>query len=129
MNVSFRFAWAQTLLFFGLSTRALPVFREVVRADPRHTEAWSVLAFLHAEKGELSEAIPAFERALAPDPRLPASGAGYRYADHGIDATSAAIASTEVSASAATCRKAARSSPIWMNADCMPGRTLDTRPL
>lgn len=32
------------------------------------------------------------ERALAPDPRMPPSGAGVRYADHGIDATSAAIA-------------------------------------
>lgn len=32
------------------------------------------------------------ERSLAPDPRMPISGAGYRYADHAIDATSAAIA-------------------------------------
>ncbi len=32
------------------------------------------------------------ERTLAPDPRLPISGAEYRYADHAIDATSAAIA-------------------------------------
>jgi 3-oxoacyl-[acyl-carrier-protein] synthase-1 len=32
------------------------------------------------------------ERTLAPHPRLPVTGTGYRYADHGIDATSAAIA-------------------------------------
>jgi 3-oxoacyl-[acyl-carrier-protein] synthase-1 len=32
------------------------------------------------------------ERSLAPDPRLPLSSARYRYTDHGIDATSAAIA-------------------------------------
>jgi 3-oxoacyl-[acyl-carrier-protein] synthase-1 len=32
------------------------------------------------------------ERSLAPDPRLPSSGAGYQYADHLIDATSVAIA-------------------------------------
>jgi hypothetical protein len=28
----------------------------------------------------------------------------------------------------ATCKKAARSSPMSMNADCMPGKTLDTLP-
>ena len=49
----------------GLNARALPVFREVVRESPGRAEAWSVLAFLHAQKGELSEAIPAFEQALA----------------------------------------------------------------
>jgi len=32
------------------------------------------------------------ERALAPEPRLPLSGARYRYTDHGVDATSEAIA-------------------------------------
>ena len=32
------------------------------------------------------------ERALAPDPRMPLAGTAYRYADHAIDATSAAIA-------------------------------------
>ena len=29
----------------------------------------------------------------------------------------------------ATCRNAARSSPISMNADCMPGSTRTTRPM
>src|SRR5262249_9965579 len=32
------------------------------------------------------------ERALAPDPRLPLADARYRYTDHGVDATSQAIA-------------------------------------
>jgi 3-oxoacyl-[acyl-carrier-protein] synthase-1 len=34
------------------------------------------------------------ERALAPNPRLPLPAAGYCYADHGVDATTAAIART-----------------------------------
>jgi Flp pilus assembly protein TadD len=57
--------WAQTLLFFGLNERALRAFREVVRENPARHEAWSVLGFLHAQRGELSEAVPAFENALA----------------------------------------------------------------
>ncbi len=72
LEVTLLNAWAQTLLFFGLNRRALPVFREVVRRSPRRHEAWSVLAFLHAQRGELSEAIPAFERALALQPNDPA---------------------------------------------------------
>ena len=60
--------WAQTLLFLGLDDRALGVFRQVVQRNPARTEAWSVLGFLHAKRGELSEAIPAFDRALALSP-------------------------------------------------------------
>lgn len=60
--------WAQTLLFFGRNARALRVMQEVVRANPARREAWSVLGFLHAQKGELSEAIGAFEKAMALQP-------------------------------------------------------------
>ena len=62
---SLLFYWAQTLLFLGLNDRALRVFKEVVRENPARQEAWSVLGFLHAQRGELSEAVPAFEKALA----------------------------------------------------------------
>jgi tetratricopeptide (TPR) repeat protein len=65
MRPAFLYAWAQTLLFFGLNQRALHAFREVVRENPRREEAWSVLGFLYAQRGEYSEAVPAFERALA----------------------------------------------------------------
>lgn len=57
--------WAQTLLFFGLNDRALRAFQDVVRENPARQEAWSVLGFLHAQRGEFSEAVPAFEKALA----------------------------------------------------------------
>ena len=59
------YSWAQTLLFFGLNARALRTFREVVRENPEREEAWSVLGFLYAQRGELSEAVPAFEKAVA----------------------------------------------------------------
>ena len=60
--------WAQTLLFFGRNARALRVMQEVVRENPARHEAWSVIGFLHAQSGELSQAIPAFEKALALQP-------------------------------------------------------------
>lgn len=59
------YAWAQTLLFFGRNAAALEVFRQLVQQDPAHDEAWSVIGFLQAERGAISEAIAAFERALA----------------------------------------------------------------
>ena len=72
MNGAFRarllHAWAQTLLFFGLNRAALRTFHEVVREDPSHAEAWSVLGYLHAQNGELSEAVPALEKAVALKP-------------------------------------------------------------
>jgi tetratricopeptide (TPR) repeat protein len=68
LHSSLLYAWAQTLLFFGRNARALQAFREVVRDDPGRYDAWSILGFLYAEKGELSEAVPAFERALALQP-------------------------------------------------------------
>ena len=60
--------WAQTLLFFGRNARALRVMQEVVRENPARHEAWSVIGFLHAQSGELSQAIPALEKALALQP-------------------------------------------------------------
>jgi len=60
--------WAQTLLFFGASRRALPVLEEVVALNPKRHDAWNVLGYLHAQKGELSQAIAAFDRALAGEP-------------------------------------------------------------
>ena len=38
--------------------------------SPGRAEAWSVRAFLYAQKGELSRAIPAFEQALALSPTI-----------------------------------------------------------
>src|SRR6185503_11536081 len=43
--------WAQTLLFFGASRRALPVLEEVVALNPKRHDAWNVLGYLHAQKG------------------------------------------------------------------------------
>jgi tetratricopeptide (TPR) repeat protein len=60
--------WAQTLLFFGMNERARLALQEVVRRNPAREEAWSTLAYLLAQKGEVSEAIPAFEKALALKP-------------------------------------------------------------
>ena len=65
LRESILYYWAQTLLFFGLNERALRAFRDVVRENPKREEAWSVLGFLYAQRGELSEAVPAFERAVA----------------------------------------------------------------
>jgi tetratricopeptide (TPR) repeat protein len=65
MSASIRYAWAQTLLFFGRNAAALRVFQQVVSEDPGRREAWNVLGFLHAERGEFSQAVPAFEKALA----------------------------------------------------------------
>lgn len=62
---SIHYAWAQTLLFFGANRAARRAFGEVVREQPRNAEAWSVLAYLHAQAGEMSEAVPAYEKALA----------------------------------------------------------------
>lgn len=60
--------WAQTLLFFGLNNSALRVFGQVVHENPAREEAWSTLGYLRAQRGEFSEAVPAFEKALALKP-------------------------------------------------------------
>lgn len=63
------YAWAQTLLFFGANAAALRAFKEIVELDPAQAEAWNVIGFLHAQRGEISEAVPAFDKALALRPR------------------------------------------------------------
>jgi 3-oxoacyl-[acyl-carrier-protein] synthase-1 len=74
-----------------LATVALASVRQIRPAVRAAVERWGArrVAYVFASStGGLEET----ERALAPDPRLPAKTTGYRYADHGIDATSAAIA-------------------------------------
>lgn len=65
MKPGLLYAWAQTLLFFGRNDAALRAFERFVREDATRPEAWSVIGFLQASRGAVSEAIPAFERALA----------------------------------------------------------------
>ena len=65
MRGALLYAWAQTLLFFGRNAAALGAFQQVVDEDPGHVEAWSVIGFLHAQRGAISEAVPAFDKALA----------------------------------------------------------------
>lgn len=62
--------------------------RPAVRAAVDRWGARRVAYVFASSTGGLEET----ERLLAPDPRLPLSSGGYRYTDHGIDATSAAIA-------------------------------------
>lgn len=59
----------RALTALGLRRLALACFRAASRRDPPEREAWSAIAFLHAERRELREALAAFERAraLAPD--------------------------------------------------------------
>jgi len=74
-----------------LATVALASVRQIRPAVSAAVERWGAhrVAYVFASStGGLEET----ERSLAPDPRLPVKAAGYRYADHGIDATSAAIA-------------------------------------
>ena len=73
------YCWAQTLLFFGASRKALPVLEEVVALNPARHEAWNVLGYLHAQNGRLGAAIAAFDRALAaqPDDMALAFNAGF----------------------------------------------------
>jgi 3-oxoacyl-[acyl-carrier-protein] synthase-1 len=73
-----------------LATVALAAVRQLVPAARATVERWGAdrVAYVFASStGGLEQT----ERALAPDPRLPLTGK-YSYADHGIDATSAAIA-------------------------------------
>src|SRR5262249_51899568 len=74
-----------------LAMAALPwgrPLRPAVRAAVARWGARRVAYVFASSTGGLDET----ERALAPDPRLPLAGARYRYTDHGIDATSQAIA-------------------------------------
>jgi len=74
-----------------LATIALASMRQLRPAVRGAVARWGArrVAYLFASS---TGGIEATERWLAPDPRLPITGAGYRYADHGIDATGAAIA-------------------------------------
>ena len=62
------FWYGQFLMLIKRHSRALEVFRTVVRENPRHQQAWSCIAFLLAEREEFAAAIDAFERALALSP-------------------------------------------------------------
>lgn len=65
---SLLFFLAETLIFFRQHARALDTLQALLRQDPGHQRAWSLAAFLQAEKGRLAEATAAFEQALALDP-------------------------------------------------------------
>jgi 3-oxoacyl-[acyl-carrier-protein] synthase-1 len=74
-----------------LAMAALPSMRQVRPAVRAAVDRWGArrVAYVFASStGGLDET----ERALAPDPRMPLASARYRYTDHGIDATSQAIA-------------------------------------
>jgi 3-oxoacyl-[acyl-carrier-protein] synthase I len=74
-----------------LAMVALPSVRQLrpaVRAAADRWGARRVAYVFGSSTGGLDET----ERSLAPDPRLPLSSARYRYTDHGVDATSQAIA-------------------------------------
>lgn len=74
-----------------LATVALASVRQLRPAVRAAVARWGSqrIAYVFASStGGLEET----ERSLAPDPTMPVRDAGYRYADHGIDATSRAIA-------------------------------------
>lgn len=74
-----------------LAVAALASVRQIRPAVRDAVERWGArrIAYVFASStGGLDET----ERAVAPDPRLPLASARYRYADHGIDATSQAVA-------------------------------------
>ena len=71
-----------------VSLPSVDQMRPAVRAAALRWGAKRVAYVFASSTGGLEQT----ERSLAPDPRLPLSAGGYRYTDHGIDATSAAIA-------------------------------------
>lgn len=74
-----------------LATVALASVHQMRPAVRAAVDRWGAqrIAYVFASStGGLEET----ERSLAPDPTMPITGAGYRYADHAIDATSTAIA-------------------------------------
>ena len=74
-----------------LASVALASVRQLRPAVRGAVERWGAhrVAYIFASStGGLEET----ERSLAPDPRIPISGTRYRYEDHAIDATTAAIA-------------------------------------
>lgn len=48
-------------------------YREVISLDPNHEEAWNNLGVIYATRGEFSQALAAFLRALAINPRYDAA--------------------------------------------------------
>jgi tetratricopeptide (TPR) repeat protein len=68
LRPSLLFFLAQTLIFFKQQDRALQALESLLREQPNHQRAWSIAAFLHAEKGRLHQAADAFGHALALDP-------------------------------------------------------------
>ncbi|HYG54191.1 MAG TPA: tetratricopeptide repeat protein [Burkholderiales bacterium] len=63
------FRYGRLLTRFKRKDRALQVFQAVIRAHPRHADAWSCAGFLLAERGDLEAAIDAFRHAIAIDER------------------------------------------------------------
>jgi len=77
---SLLFFRAQFYLFIKQHARALESIEALLREDPTHQRAWSIAGFLHAEKGRFDDAIAAFERAVALNPRDAACVFNYAFA-------------------------------------------------
>lgn len=95
LGVMPRPAWAEDDRLDCTPTRlasvALASVRQIRPAVRAAVDRWGAerIAYVFASStGGLEET----ERTLAPDPHLPIAGAGYQYADHPVDATSAPIA-------------------------------------
>ena len=56
---------AQVCIFFRQHQRAVQVLESLLKENPNHPRAWRIVGFLYAEKDRYTEAISAFERALA----------------------------------------------------------------
>lgn len=69
LRPSLLFWYGQLQMLLKRHTRALELFREVARDNPRHQQAWSCIGFLLAEREQFDEAVAAFARALALDPK------------------------------------------------------------
>lgn len=65
MSPRLQFLLAQGWIFFKQHDRALAALEALLREDPGHSRARSIVGFLYAEKGRYADAIAAFERALA----------------------------------------------------------------
>ena len=59
------FLFAQACIFFKQHARALRALEALLREEPGHPRAWSIVGFLYAEKGRLGDAVAALGRALA----------------------------------------------------------------
>ncbi|MGH9456327.1 MAG: tetratricopeptide repeat protein, partial [Thermoanaerobaculia bacterium] len=61
---------ASTLAAEGKPDEAIAILEELVRENPRLTDAWTRLGALHQERGETAAAIAAFRRAIEAAPQL-----------------------------------------------------------